>query len=80
MAIDVVVNPLTAEGIIGLEFLREQRTTIDLDANQVKFAEYNCTLPLYQPPGEGRERPRNSHNQQHNSTTDSKQQKHLLAN
>ena len=45
----VVVSPLTADGILGLDFLQTQRASIDLDKEQVHLAECNCTISLHRP-------------------------------
>ncbi len=45
----VVVSPLTAEAILGLDFLQEYRAHIDLPNRQVYLAEPGRSLPLRAP-------------------------------
>ncbi len=45
----VVVSPLTAEAILGLDFLREHRAHIDLSQQQVSLADRGVLLPLRAP-------------------------------
>ena len=45
----VIVSPLTTEGIVGLDFLQNEKASIDLDKEQIYLPERNCTLPLHKP-------------------------------
>ena len=42
----VVVSPLTSEGILGLDFLKKQRITIDLGSEQIQLLERDISIPL----------------------------------
>jgi len=42
----VVVSPLTAEAILGLDFLHEHQACIDLPNHQVYLAQRGISLPL----------------------------------
>ena len=46
----VVVNPLTSQAILGLNFLVEQRATIDLPNRTLRLGERWCNIPLEDPP------------------------------
>ena len=45
----VVVNPLTSQAILGLDFLVEQRATIDLPNRTLRLGERGCNIPLEYP-------------------------------
>ena len=45
----VVVSPLTTEAILGLDFLKEQRASIDLAQEKLYLAKQRCTVPLIEP-------------------------------
>lgn len=42
----VVVSPLTSEGIIGLNFLQDQKAVIDLANRRLHFKEDEYSIPL----------------------------------
>ena len=39
-----VVSPLTTEGILGLDFLKSQRASIDLEREELRLQKQKCTL------------------------------------
>ena len=45
----VVVSSLTSEGILGLDFLRMQKASINLEKAELHLAHQKCTLPLCRP-------------------------------
>ena len=45
----IVVSPLTAEAILGLDFLREHQAHIDLPNQQIHLASQGISLPLQAP-------------------------------
>ena len=45
----VVVSPLTAEAILGLDFLQEQQASIDLANKTLHLREKGCDIPLRDP-------------------------------
>ena len=52
----LVVSPLTAEAILGLDFLRKYEVVIDIQQKQLTFGKGGSTLPLAQtvPPSTAR--------------------------
>ena len=42
----VVVSSLTSEGILGLDFLREQKAIIDLAGGKLHLTEHGYDIPL----------------------------------
>ena len=42
----LVVSPLTIEGILGLDFLKEHEATIDVKSKEPLLRTRGCTLPL----------------------------------
>ena len=46
LPVDVVVSPLTSEGILGLDFLQRQKATIDLEFEQIRLQVPGITIPL----------------------------------
>ena len=43
----VVVSPLTSEGILGLDFLRRQKASIDFSTERVRLRVSDVTFPLH---------------------------------
>ena len=49
IAVDVaIVSPLTTEGILGLDFLKAQRASINLECEELLLRAEGITLPLWQ--------------------------------
>lgn len=50
MPLDVmIVSPLTSEGILGLDFLKDQGATIDLNSEQISLRKHDIAISMRKP-------------------------------